>query len=183
MSPRRALVFTLAAAAFLAVAATALAKGVVGGQACGANGCKAISQQAAEALLAGGESSHPPPRAGVARITIRLELGAHGSSAPALEPIVYDYAPSLGITRPHDELGVDWVALNRRARTLVDAAIADVQPLAAGRRAAIHAIHPQDDDDGSPWWLVPAAGLAGLALLGLLARYATSALNARPRSS
>lgn len=176
MRPLRQLVPALAAAALLAAAPSTLAKGMVRGEVCEANGCTKISQRTAVAFLTGGSFSAPAPQAGARVVTVTVTMG--GPQVDEQHRRTLDYAPSLGVVREHVRghgTRTPWTQLDERSRAIAEAAVTPAKPAPA--RASVAR---RDDGGGAPaWWLLAA----GAALLVVLARYATSALKARPRAS
>lgn len=171
----------IAAALVAAFPASAPAKGITSAEICGAAGCQDVDEAQYYALYAEGDPTQPPAAA-APFVTVKFTQ-QHGPDYEATD--AYDYVPSLGVTRPVvPAVNGDWVKLTPTSRAALDEAVRGVAPLPAARLTGIPLpVAPAVDGGGPSWWALTGAALASLVLLALLARYATSALNARPRAS
>ena len=178
----------IAAALVAAFPASAPAKGITSAEICGAAGCQDVDAASHYALFAEGDPTQPPAAA-APFVTVKLTL-EHGPDAGGATD-AYDYVPSLGMTRAVvPAVNGEWVKLTPTSRAALDEAVRGIEPLPAARLTGIplpvdpaDPVAPAGDDGGAPWWAIAGAALAGIVALALLARYATSALNARPRAS
>jgi hypothetical protein len=171
----------IAAALVAALPASAPAKGITSAEVCGAAGCRDVDEASFYALFAEGEPTDPPAAA-APFVTVKLTI-AHGPDAGEAND-GFDYVPTLGITRPRfSTSNADWVKLSATSRMALDDVVRGVPPLSAARLTGVPQPVAPTGDGGPPWWAIAGAALAGLVALALLARYATSALNARPRAS
>lgn len=177
----RPLFLLLAACAALAAApATSTAKGIVGVDVCGADGCSAVDEASFHAALAVGRPvSAAVPAAPF--VTVRVKFADGPRATPRSES--FTYVPSLGLVR--QDSTASWTKLFPARRSELDKVVAAIRLLPAAELSG--AVQPAadaaPDDDGTPWPPIVGAAAAALALLALLARYATSALKARPRAS
>jgi hypothetical protein len=177
-----AILFT---AALAAVPSLATAKGVREAEVCGATGCRDVDDGNLFAFLPDGSSARPPS-AGAPFVTVTVTMEHDRSEGGGFE---YDYLPSLGLTRTHDlSTYGEWVKLSPRSRAALDGAIAGTKLRPAAQlgelpEPAPAPAHAPATDGGPPSWAISGAALAAIALLALAARYATSALKARPRPS
>ncbi len=172
----------IAVALVAALPAGAPAKGISSAEICGAAGCRDVDEAQYHALFAEGAPTGPPAAAApFVRVRFTIE---HGPDAGGVTD-AYDYVPSLGITRPVvPATNGDWFKLSVTSRMALDDVVRGVAPLSAARLTGIPLpVAPAGADGGAPWWAIAGAALAGLVALALLARYATSSLNARPRAS
>jgi hypothetical protein len=169
----------IASAALAALPAPALAKGTAtAAQVCGAHGCNTVDLSSLPALVDGVPAR--PPAAPAPFVTLKTRVDYGPDAAP--RTVAYDYLPSLGVTRPSGSRDdSQWVRISDSDRALLDHAVAPFEPYPASQLDRVSP--PAQEDDGTAWWPIAAAAAAALALLGLLARYATSALKARPRAS
>ncbi len=103
------------------------------------------------------------------------------AGVPLPSPERFTYLPSAGVIRP--EGATEWLRLHPNRRARLDALVAAIEPRPAAQLRGGAVVRPAPPGDATPW--LPNAGTiaAALALLALIARYATSALNARPRAS
>ncbi len=170
----------IASAALAALPAPALAKGTAtAAQVCGAQGCNTVDLSSVPALVDGVPARRPAAPAPFVTLKTTVDYGP--DAAP--RTIAYDYLPSLGITRPSGSRDdSQWVRISDADRALLDHAVAPFEPYPASQLARV-APPAQHDGGGSAWWPIAGAAAAALTLLGLIARYATSALKARPRAS
>lgn len=184
---RRLLLLTalIATAALAAAPSPATAKGVRDAEVCGAAGCREADRDAYFAFLPDARESDPPTAAApFVTVTVTME---HDRSETG--SFTYDYVPSLGMMRTDDMSTYgEWMTLTHAARVTLDDVIAGTKLKPAvqlGELPPPSATTPTPSPaaDGTPWWAIAGAGVAILALLALLARYATSALKARPRAS
>jgi hypothetical protein len=179
----RPLLAILIATAALAATVTspAPAKGTAtAAQVCGADGCNTADLSSLPALVDG--VSARPPATPAPFVTLRTTV-EYGPDAPP-QTIAYDYLPRLGITRPsgsHD--ASQWVRISDQDQAMLDHAIAPFEPYAAAQLARVAPPAPPAQDGGTAWWPIAGGAAAALALLALVARYATSAVKARPRTS
>jgi hypothetical protein len=179
----RPLLLTLITVATLAAApSSALSKGAIAAQVCGADGCTDVPRDELGGLLAQGHPTQPPRAAApFAEIRLTVIAGPHGKT----DRVAFDYLPSLGVTRAHDG-AAGWVKLQPAWRTALNEALGATELRSASELARLAGLpNPNSNHDtgsGSslPWWAITGAALA---LLALLTRYATSALKARPRAS
>jgi hypothetical protein len=173
---RRLLPVLIAAAALAAGPSSALAKGATAAQVCGADGCTDVQRDKLAGLLAEGDPTEPPQTA-TPFVEIRLTViaGPNGKT----DRRAFDYLPSLGVTRSHDERAA-WVKLYPVWRASLNEAVGATELRPASELAQIAGLPRRDGDSGPPWWAIAGAALA---LLALLARYKTSDLKARPRAS
>jgi hypothetical protein len=172
----------LVAALLAGAPATAIAKGVGDAEICGSDGCRAVGGPDAEALFAPGRSAGPPS-APAPFVTVNMRQH-EGGSPGVTRTFTYDYLPRLGLTHARgDASGSGWTALFPSARAKLDELVRWFHPLPAAQLAGVAHPSPAADDGGPSWWAIAGAALAALAGLALLARYATSALKARPRAS
>ena len=176
----RPLLAILIATAALAATVTspALAKGTAtAAQVCGADGCNTVDLSSLPALVDGVPAR--PPATPAPFVTLRTTV-EYGPDAPP-RTVAYDYLPSLGITRPSGSRDdSQWVRISDADRALLDHAIAPFEPYPA---AQLVRVAPPAPDGGTAWWPIAGGAAAALALLALVARYATSAVKARPRAS
>jgi hypothetical protein len=166
----------LAIAALAAIPACALAKGAPSAaQVCGADGCDTVDVSSLPALAGGVPARPPAQRAPFFTLRTTIDRGDAGV-------VRVDYLPSLGLTHPsgarHDR---QWVEVSPNDRAMLDHVVAPFEPYPAARLAL--GTRPAHDADATPWLAIAVAAAAALTLLALLARYATSALKARPRAS
>ncbi|MEA2184046.1 MAG: hypothetical protein QOF69_3231 [Solirubrobacteraceae bacterium] len=181
----RPLLLTLITVAALAAApSSALSKGAIGAQVCGADGCTDVPRDEPGGMLAQGHPTQPPQAAApFAEIRLTVIAGPHGKT----DRVAFDYLPSLGVTRTHDG-AAGWVKLQPAWRTALNEALGATKLRSASELARLAGLpnpNPNSNHDtGSrsslPWWAITGAALA---LLALLTRYSTSALKARPRAS
>jgi hypothetical protein len=169
----------LALAALAAAPVPALAKGAPdAAQVCGTNGCSTVDVSSLPALVDGVTTrppAHPAPF-----VTLRTTIDRGPDAGPLALRI--DYFPSLGITRPSGSRDASqWVRLSDNDRARLDHVVAPFEPYPAARLAL--GTRSGHDADSMPWLAIAGVSAAALALLALLARYATSALKARPRAS
>lgn len=171
----------IVAAVFAAAPSTAIAKGIERGQVCGQAGCQDVEPSSYFALLADGTPADPPS-APTPFYTVNVTMSVHGpGGAPPAD--MFDYLPSLGLTHAsRAQANTGWVKLSNARRRALDRLVAPIEPHPAAQLAGF-ALPDAVADDGPPRWPITAAALAGLVLLGLLARYATRALKARRRSA
>ena len=158
-----------------------LAKGTAtAAQVCGANGCNTVDLSSLPALVDGVPAGRPATPAPFLTLRTTVEYGP--DALP--RTIAYDYLPSLGITRPSGSRDdSQWVRLSGEDRALLDHAIAPFAPYPAAQLARVMPPEPPAQAGDTAWWPIAGGAAAALALLGLLARDATSALKARPRAS
>jgi hypothetical protein len=180
MRPLLAILIATAALA-AALSASALAKGTAtAARVCGANGCNTVDLSSLPALVDGVPAR--PPATPAPFVTLRTTV-QYGPDAPP-RTIAYDYLPSLGITRPSGSRdGSQWVRVSDEDRALLDHAIAPFEPYPPAQLARAAPPAAPAQDGGTAWWPIAGGAAAALALLALVARYATSAVKARPRAS
>ena len=177
MRPTALLLITCAVLA--AAPSTSAAKGIVGVDVCGADGCHAVDEAFFHAPLTDGTPIVAPVTA-APFVTIHVEHHTPpGVPAPNER---YTYLPRLGAVRARGE--TQWTRLYPVRRAELGKIVAPVTPRpAAAQLTGVAQPATSAAGDGAPGWTSPAVVVATLALLVLVARYATSALKARPRAS
>ena len=178
---RPLLPLVIAAAALAALPAAAAGKGIVDAHVCGAAGCTTVDPRFFHAVLPEGDPV-TTPIAAAPFVTVRVRW-RHGAYARDEQLDRFTYVPSLGVIRPAGE--TQWTKLYPVRRSELDKLVAPIEPLPAARLTGVvqPAAAAPNSDGGPAWWPIAGAAAAALALLALLVRYATSALNARPRAS
>ena len=178
---RPLLPLVIAIAALAALPAAAPAKGIADAQVCGAAGCTTVDPRFFHAVLPEGDPVTAPVTA-APFVTVRVSW-LHGAYARDEQLERFTYVPSLGVIRPAGE--TQWTKLYPVRRAELDKLVSPVEPLPAARLTGVvqPAATAPDGDGETAWWPIAGAAAAGLALLALLVRCATSALNARPRPS
>ena len=156
---------------------TAGAKAIAGVEICGADGCHPVDDAAFHAYLADGRPVQAPVAA-APFVTVRVSHAAPGVAAHTDQ---FTYLPSRGLVRAQG--APQWTKLYPRRRGEIDAIVAPVKPLPAAQLAGVVQPPAHAARADAPWWPLAGAAVAALAILALLARYATTALNARPRRS
>ena len=174
---RSLLLALIACAALTILPTTSGAKGIAGVHVCGADGCHAVDDAAFHADLADGRPVQTPVAASPF-VTVQVSHDAPGVAAHTEH---FTYLPSLGLVRAQGAM--QWIKLYPRRRGEIDGIVAAARPLPAAQLSGVVQPAAQAARADGPWWPRAGAGMAALALLALLARYATSALKARPRAS
>ena len=180
---RPLLPLVIAAAALAALPAAAAGKGIADAHVCGAAGCTTVDPRFFHAVLPEGDPV-TTPIAAAPFVTVRVSW-RHGAYARDEQLDRFTYVPSLGVIRPAGK--TQWTKLYPVRRAELDKLVAPIETLPAARLTGV--VQPAaaapggDGDRETAWWPIAGAAAAALALLALLVRYATSALNARPRAS
>ena len=162
-------------AALAAIPATSAAKGVAGAEICGRDGCHAVDDRFFHAVMTDGVP-FTAPVAAAPFVTVHVTYTAHGGAPPPTDR--FTYLPSLGLVRPQG--GTQWTRLYPVRRAELARIASPVRPVPAAQLTGV--VRPAPDE-ATPWWPIAGAAAAGLVLLVLLGRYATSAVKARPRAS
>jgi hypothetical protein len=173
------ILLALTIAFFLALAAQATAKGIMGAKACGADGCVRFGHVAGgdAALMGGPPMSAPTQKAGFFRI--RFKVGEDGSSFGFVRNV---YVPSQQALRSDDGTWMEpapqtLAALNRMVRGLRPYPAAKMPGVLVPYRGTTAAATPapprpasDGDDGGGPpavlWAAIGAVVLAALAAAG-----------------
>lgn len=172
---RPILTLLIASATLAALPSAASAKGIVAAEVCGADGCTAVDNRWFHATVSEGDPLTRPVEA-APFVTLQVTFLHHEAT-----PETLTYLPSQGVIRP--EGAPEWIRLYPNRRAQLDALVAPVEPRPAAQLRGAAVVRPAPAGDTAPWLPIAGTITAALVLLALLARYATSALKARPRAS
>ena len=161
-----------------AAPAASLAKGIAGAEVCGADGCRTVDPAFFHATMIDG---HPLGTPVAAAPYVTVQVHHHRIPGQPAQTERFTYLPGLGLVRPQG--APRWIRLHRGRRRELDRLVAPIAPLPASELSGVARPAAQTAPDTTSWLPLIAGAAATLALLALLARYATSALKARPRAS